>query len=151
MLDRLGSFIRELQGCIDSLDTAQLDGSEAMELCGRFAEVERLGAAGRLVAAQRVEATEVWRRGGSRTAADWVARHAGADPERAKDGLETAGRLAIARSWRAELRAGGLSECAGQRHRRCAAVRPEAEERLVEFARRTRCGGCGRNAGCEER
>lgn len=34
-----------------------------MELCARFAQVERLGGAGRLLTAQRVKATEVWRRG----------------------------------------------------------------------------------------
>jgi hypothetical protein len=134
MLDRLGSLIEALQGCIDGLDTAQLDGGEAMELCDRFAQVERLGAAGRMFTAHRVKETEVWRRGGSRTAADWVARHTGCDPERAKDGLETAGRLPDCPVVAAELRAGGLSEAQAHVIADTAAVRPEAEGRLVEFA-----------------
>jgi hypothetical protein len=134
MLDRLGSLIEALQGCIDGLDTAQLDGGEAMELCDRFAQVERLGAAGRMFTAHRVKETEVWRRGGSRTAADWVARHTGCDPERAKDGLETAGRLPDCPFVAAELRAGGLSEAQAHVIADAAAVRPEAEARLVEFA-----------------
>jgi hypothetical protein len=134
MLDRLGSLIEALQGCIDGLDTAQLDGGEAMELCDAFAQVERLGAAGRLFTAQRVKETDVWRRGGSRTAADWVARHTGCDPERARDGLEMAGRLADCPFVAAELRGGGLSEAQAHVIADAAAVRPEAEARLVKFA-----------------
>ena len=75
MMDRLGSLIKQLKSCIGGLDAGQLSGTEAMELCARFAEVERLGAAGRLVTAERVAATEVWRRGGSRTAAISPVRH----------------------------------------------------------------------------
>jgi hypothetical protein len=135
MLDRLGSLIEQLQGCIDGLDAAQLDGAEAMELCDQFARIERLGAAGRLVTAQRVNETEVWRRGGSRTAADWVARHTGSDPGRAKDGLDMAGRLPECPLVAAEIRAGDLSEAQAQLITEAAAVRPEAEARLVEFAR----------------
>lgn len=134
-MDRLGSLIEELQGCIDGLDTAQLDGHEAGELCDRFARIERLGGAGRLVTAQRVKETEVWRRGGSRTAADWVARHTGCDPERAKDGLEMAGRLPDCPFVGAEFRAGNLSEAQAHVIAEAAAVRPEAEARLVGFAR----------------
>jgi hypothetical protein len=135
MLDRLGSLIEELQGCLHRLDTAQLDGGEAMQLCDRFARIERLGGAGRLVTAQRVKETEVWRRGGARTAADWAARHTGCDPERAKDGLEMAGRLPGCPLAAAEFRAGGLSEAQALLITETAAVRPEAEARLVEFAR----------------
>ena len=70
MLDQLGILVQELKGCVGGLDAGGLSGGEAMELCARFAEVERLGAAGRIVTAERVAATEVWRRGGSRSAAD---------------------------------------------------------------------------------
>jgi len=134
MLDRLGSLIEDLQRCVAELDAGALDGDEAMELCARFAVVERLGAAGRLVTAERVKATEVWRRGGARTAADWVARHTGADPERARDGLETAERLADCRVVAEEVRAGRLSEMQAHAIVDAVAVRPDAESRLVEFA-----------------
>ncbi|MCA1843279.1 MAG: 13E12 repeat family protein, partial [Actinobacteria bacterium] len=134
MLDQLGSLIEELQRCVVDLDAGRLEGDEAMELCARFAVVERLGAAGRLVTAERVKATEVWRRGGSRTAADWVARHTGADPERAKDGLETAERLADCAAVASALRAGRLSEMQAHVIVDAAAVRPDAEAKLVEFA-----------------
>src|SRR4051812_13328971 len=110
MVDRLGSLSEELKNCVAGLDVDRMSGDEAMELCGCFAEVERLGAAGRLVTAARVAATEVWRRGGARSAADWVARNTGSDPERAKDGLETAGRFGECRIVSREIRAGRLSE-----------------------------------------
>ena len=135
MMDQLGSLIEQLKSCIGGLDAGQLSGTEAMELCARFAEVERLGAAGRLVTAERVAATEVWRRGGSRTAAHWVARHTGTDPERAKDALETAGRLGECPIVAAEIRAGLMSEAQAQVIVDAVATCPEAEARLVEFAR----------------
>lgn len=135
MIDRLGSLIEELSSCVGHLDAGQISGSEAMELCARFAEVERLGAAGKLAMAERVAATEVWRRGGSRTAVDWLARQSGADPGRAREGLETAGRLGDCPVVAAEIRAGRLSEAQAHVIVDAAAVRPDAEGRLVEFAR----------------
>jgi hypothetical protein len=110
MSDRLGSLIEELKSVVGGLEPDELRGDEAMDLCSRFAEVERLGAAGRIVTGARVVATEVWRRGGCRSAADWVARHAGTDPERAGEGLETAARLGECPAVAAGLRAGRLSD-----------------------------------------
>lgn len=59
MFDRLGRLVQELQGFVGGLDAGGLNGDEAMQLCSQFAEVERLGAAGRIVAAERVAASEV--------------------------------------------------------------------------------------------
>lgn len=134
MFDQLGSAIETLKSCV-AFDAAALDGDAAMELCARFAEVERLGAAGKLAAAGRVAATEVWRRGGWRTAADWLARQSGADPGRAREGLETAGQLADHPVVATEIRAGRLSEAQAHVIVDAAGVRPDAEGRLVEFAR----------------
>src|SRR5947209_6016863 len=105
-----------------------------MALCARFAEAERLAAAGRLVTAARVAASEEWRRGGCRSAADWVGRQAGVDPERVKESLETEARLGGCPAVAAALRAGRLSE--GQVHVIVDALvaRPELEEHLVRFA-----------------
>lgn len=133
MFDRLGSVIESLRSCV-AFDASELDGEAAMEVCARFAEVERLAAAGKLAAAERVAATDVWRRGGWRSAADWVARQSGADPERAREGLETAGRLADCPVVAAEIRAGRLSEAQAHAIVDAVAVRPEIEARLVEFA-----------------
>jgi hypothetical protein len=135
MLDRLGKVIEQLKSCLGGLDAGQLSGEDAMQLCASFAEVERLGAAGRLVTAERVATTEVWRRGGSRSAAHWVARHTGTDPERCKGSLETAAHLGSCRFVDREVRAGRLSELQAQAIVDAAAVRPDSEARLVEFAR----------------
>lgn len=135
MFGQLGSVIEKLKSCL-AFDAAALGGSEAMELCARFAEVERLAAAGKLAAAERVVATGVWRRGGSRTAADWLARQCGADAGRAREGLETAGRLAECPVVAVEIRAGRLSEAQAHAIVDAVAVRPDAEGRLVEFALR---------------
>jgi hypothetical protein len=134
MLDQLGSLIRQLKGCVGGLDAGALSGDEAMELCARFADVERLGAAGRIVAAERVAATEVWRRGGSRSAADWLARQCGGDRERAKGALATAGRLDACAVVASELRAGRLSVGQAEVIVDAVGAQPGAEARLVEFA-----------------
>jgi hypothetical protein len=134
MSDQLGSLIEELKRVVGGLEPDELSGDEAMDLCSRFAEVERLGAAGRIVTGARVAVTEVWRRGGCRSAADWVARHAGTDPERARDGLETAARLGECPAVAAGLQAGRLSDAQASVLVDALAVRPELEEQLVEFA-----------------
>jgi hypothetical protein len=134
MLDQLGSVIETLKSCV-AFDAAELDGEAAMEVFGRFAEVERLASAGKVLAAERVAATEAWRRGGWRSAADWSARQSGEDPGRARDRLETAGRLGECPVVAAELRAGLLSEAQAHAIVDAAAVRSDAERRLVEFAR----------------
>jgi hypothetical protein len=133
MLDQLGSVIEELKSCVGS-DAESLDGVAAMEVYARFAEVERLGAAGKLAAGARVSSTEVWRRGGWRSAADWMAQQSGDDPHRAREGLETAQRLPSCPVVAAGLRAGRLSEAQAHAIVDAAAVRPEAEQRLVDFA-----------------
>jgi hypothetical protein len=134
MLDQVGRLVQELKGFVGELDAGGLNGDEAMQLCARFAEVERLGAAGRIVAAERVVATDAWRRGGSRSAADWLARESGGDRERARGALETAGRLEACPVVAAELRAGRLSEGQAQVIVDAAGAAPGAEERLVDFA-----------------
>lgn len=76
----------------------------------------------------------MWRQGGLRTAADWVARHTGAGPERARDSLGTAERLAACPVVAGAVRAGRLSEAQAHVIVDALAVRPDAESRLVEFA-----------------
>ena len=50
-------------------------------------------AAGKVLAAGRVSETEVWRRGGWRSLADWVAQASGAKRGRAAESVEVASRL----------------------------------------------------------
>jgi len=133
MLDPLGCVIESLKSCV-AFDAAELDGEAAMEVFRRFAEIERLAVAGKLAAAERVAASEVWRRGAWRSAADWVARHSGVDSGRAGEELETAARLGECPAVAAELRAGRMSAEQARVIVDAAAVRPDAEERLVEFA-----------------
>ena len=130
----LGMLIEELRSFVGPLDADGLSGDEAMALCAQFAEVERLGAAGRLVVSARVAATEEWRRGGCRSAAEWVAHRTGVDPERARDGLQTASRLASCPLVAAALRAGQLSDAQASVIVDALATRPELERHLLEFA-----------------
>jgi hypothetical protein len=135
MVSRLGSLIEGLKACVAALDPGGLSGEVAMELHAGFTELERLGAAGRLLTGERVASSEVWRRGGFRSAADWLARAGGTAPERAREALETAGSLSERRVVAAELRAGRLSEVQAHVIVDAASVCPETEAGLVEFAR----------------
>lgn len=133
MLDQLGSVIETLKSCA-GFDAGELDGAAAMEVYGRFAEVERLAAVGKLAAGSRVAATEEWRRGGSRSAADWLARESRSDPGRVRDGLETAEGLENCPVVAGEFRAGRLSVDQAHVIVDALAAVPAAESRLVEYA-----------------
>ncbi len=77
LLDRLPRVTDQLRSSVAELDPERLSGPDAARLLDAFAEVERLAAAGRLLAARRVESSNVWRRAGHRSAAAHVAEATG--------------------------------------------------------------------------
>src|SRR2546423_120193 len=150
MVDQLGSVIEVMKACVGALDAEALSGEAAMQVFAGFAEVERLGAAGKGMAAGRVAAAEVWRRGGSRSAADGVGRNSGAAPESAKERVEMAGRLADCPAVAEGLRAGRLSVSQAYAVVDAVAVRPDVEGRVGGVAGANsvrRVGGGGARGG----
>ena len=65
----LDAAVATLRDAVGALEPSVLSGPDAARLVDRFAEVERLGAAGRALAARRVEETNQWRLEGQRSAA----------------------------------------------------------------------------------
>ena len=85
----------QLRSSLADLDPECLSGPDASRLLDAFAEVERLAAAGKLLAARRVESSNVWRRTGHRSAAAHVAEATGTGLGPAITALETARHLGL--------------------------------------------------------
>jgi hypothetical protein len=94
-----------------------LRGDDAARLVEIFAEAERLPAAGKALAARRVEETHACRRSGHRSAANWLAAKTGSSVGAAVATLETARRLEDLSVTAQAHREGRLSETQAQRDR----------------------------------
>lgn len=93
MFDHLVAQVRE---AVTSLDVATLTGPQATAVVDVFAEIERLGAAGKALAASRAAETQQWRIGCDRSAAEWLARRTGTSVGTAKRTLDAAEKLGSA-------------------------------------------------------
>jgi len=77
MFDEFRSAVGQLEATSRALDPSCLDGRDAAALVELAARAERICAAIKARGARRVEETKVWRDGGHRSAAHWVAETTG--------------------------------------------------------------------------
>jgi hypothetical protein len=124
-----------LRGLVRGLDAVPLSPAEAVELVGEFAEIERLGYAGKTLAAGRVADTNEWRSAGDRSAADWLATQTGSTVGDSRECLRTASKLVDAPGTDEALRAGSLSAKQAEAIAPAAAADPSAESRLLHMAK----------------
>jgi hypothetical protein len=133
-LGGLEGVVGELRAAV-AVDPAGVDGTSAVRMFELFTQAERLGGAGKLLWARRVEDTSAFRQDGFRSAADWVAARSGIGVGAAINGLETARRMegldVAASAWQR----GELSQTQAQQISEAAAVAPEKEAELVAAAR----------------
>jgi hypothetical protein len=122
---------------VGGFDPAVVSGEAAAAAVREFAEIERLGAAGRMLAAQRVAESAVWKASGERSPADWLAKASGTSVGDAAGVLETAGHLAALPATAEALRAGRLSPGQARAVAGAAVVDPASEGRLLDLAGRT--------------
>jgi hypothetical protein len=59
LLDRLARITDQLRSSVTDLDPETLSGADAARLLATFAQIERLGSAGKPLSARRVEASNV--------------------------------------------------------------------------------------------
>ena len=111
------------------------DEREAARLVDLFSELERVSAAGRTLAARRVEKSRLWMQQGYRTPAHWVASHAQTTVAAAVGSLETARRLEGLPATQAAFEAGKLSALQAGEIAGAAAADPETEMSLLDAAR----------------
>jgi hypothetical protein len=133
--EQLGESVESLRRCVAGLDPAALDGAEAARLVEVFAEVERLGSAGRTLAAGRVAEEGAWPEG-YRDAAAWMSSVAGTTVGKARATLETAQRLEQLPATADALRAGKLSDAQVELVASGATADPTAEQALLTAAGR---------------
>ena len=90
MFEEVRSAVAALELVARELDPERFDGPRAAELFEAFGRGERVCAAAKALLARRVDETKVWRDGGYRSAAHWVAEATGETVGAAARVLDTA-------------------------------------------------------------
>jgi len=116
---------------VRALDADRLSAGRAAELVELFGELERLGAAGKALAAKRVADVEGWRPSGERSAAEWLAKRTGTTIGAARGALEAASAVAPGSRVDEVFRSGGLSVPQAEAIASAVAADPTAEDDLL--------------------
>ncbi len=124
----------DLRSALSGLEPERLSGPDAAALLELFAEIEKLAAGGKLLAARRVESSNVWRRQGYRSAATHVAEATGSGLGPAITALEAARQLGSLPATDEAMRDGRLSEAQVKEITSAAILQPAAEQELVDAA-----------------
>jgi len=141
MFERVRRAIAEVEAISRAVESACLDGHDAAALVELAARGERMWASVKARGARRVEETKVWRDGGHRSAAHWVAETTGETVGAATRTLETARALDALPETEAAFRAGQLSETQAAEIASAAEADPRAEGELLETAAATSVKG----------
>jgi 5-methylcytosine-specific restriction endonuclease McrA len=136
MFDEVHSAVATLKTVVRDLEPGVLDGPGALRLVELFAEAEHVAAAGKAIAARRVDATGAHRERGHRSAGELLARVSGVTVGAAESTLRTAERLEELPATDAAFRAGELSEVQAREISYAASQDPSAEGALLGTARR---------------
>ncbi|MGO8870993.1 MAG: DUF222 domain-containing protein [Acidimicrobiales bacterium] len=126
----------DLRSALSELEPERLNGADAATLLDLFAEIEKLASGGTLLAARRVESSNIWRRKGHRSAAAHVAEATGTGLGPAINSLEAARQLRSLPATDDAMRNGRLSEDQVREIAGAAILRPDAEQELVDAAGR---------------
>jgi hypothetical protein len=135
------SVLGQLEQISRRLDPIALDGRRAAELFDDAASAERLCTAIKSRLARRVEETKVWREGGHRSAAHWVAEATGETVGAATRTLATARALEALPATDEAFRVGKLSETQASEIAATAIEDPHSEADLLRAAASTSVKG----------
>jgi Domain of unknown function (DUF222)/HNH endonuclease len=141
VFERVRNAVDTLKETARALDPVCIDGGDAAALFDLVSEGERVCAAMKGLMARRVDETGVWRKGGHRSAAHWVAESTGATVGAAARTLEIARALDALPDTDAAFRAGELSEVQAAEITSTASADPGAEAALLETAGSTSMKG----------
>ncbi len=133
-LEMLQGVADELRSILAEFEPERVSGPDAARLLERYAEIEKLAAGGKLLAARRVESSNVWRRRGHRSAAAHVAEATGTGLGPAINTLQAARQLGSLPATDEAMRDGRLSETQVKEIAGAAIHQPGAEQELVEAA-----------------
>jgi Domain of unknown function (DUF222) len=138
---QIRSAVGALEAVSSGLEPWRLDGRDAARLVELAARGERICASIKALSARRVEETKVWRDGGHRSAAHWVAETTGETVGAAARTLETARALEALPATDEAFRAGQLSETQAAEITSAASADPNAEAGLLGTAAGTSVKG----------
>jgi hypothetical protein len=141
VFERVHDAVDALKVTARGFDPLCVEGRDAAELLAVVSEGERVCAAMKSLLARRVEETKVWREGGHRSAAHWVAEATGETVGAASRTLETARALEQLPDTDAAFRDGRLSEVQAAEITSTALADPGAEADLLEAAGSTSVSG----------
>jgi hypothetical protein len=130
----LGELLPLVRSVVSGIDVGGLDAPVAARVVEDCAELERLLAAVRVLAAKSLEDKALWRREGFRSAAAWMASKTGTAVGTAIATLEMAGLLGELPVLAAAFLDGRLSEAQAREIAEVASEVPDAQEQLVEAA-----------------
>jgi hypothetical protein len=134
MIASLKNARREISRHLATADPDVVTSANAAALVELFAEIERLGAAGRVLYAKRAAESLVWRDEGHRSAASWMAAKTKSRMGEAMASLQTAEALGSLPSTSEALRRGELSVSQAREITAAASAHPEAEKALLKAA-----------------
>jgi Domain of unknown function (DUF222)/HNH endonuclease len=141
VFERVRNAVDALKATARGFDPLCVSGRDAAALFAVVSEGERVCGAMKALLARRVEETKVWREGGHRSAAQWVAEATGATVGAATRTLETARALEQLPDTDAAFRAGQLSDVQAAEIASTAAADPGAEAELLAAAGSTSVKG----------
>ena len=133
-LPALDAVATQLDELVRELEPRVFDATNASRLVDLFGRVERLGAAGKALAARRVEECGTWRTEGYRSGAHWLAAKSGATVGEAERALRTARALDALPATEAAFRTGALSTTQASEIADAAQGSPGAEVELLATA-----------------
>ena len=134
MLATLRTARRALTDHLAGADPDRVTTSQAAELVALFAEIERLGSAGKVLYANRAAESTVWRDEGHRSAASWMAEKAKTGMGEALATLETGSALLSLPATSEALRQGHLSASQVKVIAAAAVDHPRSEAELLKAA-----------------
>ncbi|MCA1690751.1 MAG: DUF222 domain-containing protein, partial [Actinobacteria bacterium] len=132
--DDVAAVVAGMRRSVAALEPGCLTGEQAARLLDLFAEAERLAVAGRTLVARRVEETNLWRREGTRSAAEYVTARTGTSVGSAQGSLDTARRLE-------DMPASAAGAPMATEEELLAAARTGSVARLRERCRQARAAG----------
>jgi hypothetical protein len=130
----LRTVATDLRTALADLEPERLSGPDADALLEIFSEIEKLASGGKLLAARRVESSNVWRRSGHKSAAAHIAETTGTGLGPAITTLQAARQLGSLPVTEEAMREGRLSESQVKEIAGAATLQPNSEQELVEAA-----------------
>jgi len=125
---------RDIAAALAEADPDRVTAAQAATLLTLFAEIERLGAAGKVLFSKRAAESTIWRDEGHRSAASWMAKTTGTDLGDAMLAVETSEALGSLPETARALRRGELSGVQVKVIAGAAVSDPRTEAGLLEAA-----------------